>query len=154
MFRLDRDIDGLVVDEQERYRERIRLAATRAEEVHEASDERRLAEWFGWLTTFRDSLEPLRHPILRLATSEAGENRQRDCETLAAGLSQVPASIRAVPAEVIDVDGLELALSRVQTACTEERWIQVVLEARSTGAYWREIDRTLQLLAIQYRSLL
>ena len=52
LFRLDRDIDRLVVDEQSRLRSRVRLAATRAEQARESGNQRRLETWHEWLGVF------------------------------------------------------------------------------------------------------
>ncbi|MDX1382575.1 MAG: hypothetical protein R3190_02970 [Thermoanaerobaculia bacterium] len=153
LYRLDRDFDGLIVAERDRERERIRIAAARAESAVEARSQRRLDEWRSWLKVYRESVEPIRHPILRLAASEDGVNRERSCRELASGLAAVPTTVRAVPNAAIDIDALERALSRVNEACGAQRWVQVLVESRSAVAYWREIDRTLQLLAQQYRAL-
>ena len=57
------------------------------------------------------------------------------------------------PTVSIDLSSLELSLSRVASACDEQRWVGVLIESRSAAAVWREFDRTLYLVAQQYRAL-
>lgn len=151
LVRLDRDLDRLIVDVHEHQKDRAAQAATRRERVAEAAGRERAARWYAWLSAYQETLEPLRHPILRLSDGLIRGAGSADCVRLVEGLPQVSPSVARPPSPALDMAGLEEALGRVASACEDDRRIQVMVEARSAAAYWREIDRTLGLLAYQYR---
>jgi hypothetical protein len=153
LAKLDRDLDRLIVDAREVAREKVVRAAAREERVRVAAGAQRLERWEGWLTLYQGSLEPLRQPLMRLAESVSGADYAPRCQELVTGLSTVPPEVRMAPSPALDVSRLNEAIARTALACADDRPIQVLIEARSTLAFWRETDRVVDQIAVQYRRL-